>query len=58
LQGKRAITADTALRLGRFFGTGPDIWLTLQKDYELDVVKALESADLEKIVASLLREVR
>jgi addiction module HigA family antidote len=50
LQGKRAITADTALRLGRFFGTGPDIWLTLQKDYELDVAQAQESADLDKII--------
>lgn len=50
LQGKRAITADTALRLGRFFGTGPDIWLTLQKDYELDVAQAQESVDLDKII--------
>jgi len=35
--GKRGITADTALRLARFFGTSPDVWLGLQKDYELDV---------------------
>ncbi len=35
--GKRGITADTALRLAKFFGTSPDIWLGLQKDYELDV---------------------
>jgi addiction module HigA family antidote len=34
---KRAITADTALRLARFFGTTPQFWLGLQKDYELDV---------------------
>lgn len=50
LQGKRSITADTALRLGRFFGTGPDIWLALQKDYELDVAQAEDSVDLDKIV--------
>jgi len=50
LQGKRAVTADTALRLGRFFGTGPDIWLTLQKDYELDVAQAQQTADLDKII--------
>lgn len=37
LQGKRSITADTALRLGRFFGTGPDAGLALQKDYKLNV---------------------
>ena len=35
--GKRGITADTALRLAKFFGTTPDVWLGLQKDYELDV---------------------
>ncbi len=34
---KRSITADTALRLGRFFGTSPQFWLGLQADYELDV---------------------
>ncbi len=37
--GKRGITADTALRLAKFFGTSPDVWLGLQKDYELDVAK-------------------
>ena len=35
--GKRGITADTALRLAKFFGTSPEVWLGLQKDYELDV---------------------
>ena len=35
--GKRGITADTALRLAKFFGTSPDVCLGLQKDYELDV---------------------
>lgn len=35
--GKRAITADTALRLARFFGTSPQFWLGLQTDYDLDV---------------------
>jgi len=37
LNGERSITADTALRLGKFFGTGPRIWLKLQIAYELDV---------------------
>ena len=36
---KRNLTADTALRLGRWFGTGPDIWLNLQKAYELDLAR-------------------
>ena len=33
--GKRAITADTALRLGTYFGTDPKMWLNLQASYEL-----------------------
>jgi addiction module HigA family antidote len=39
LAGKRDVTADTALRLGRWFGTGPAIWLNLQQAYELDVAR-------------------
>ena len=37
IAGKRAISADTALRLGKWFGTGPRIWLNLQQAYELDL---------------------
>lgn len=33
--GKRAISADTALRLGKYFGVSPEIWLGLQADYDL-----------------------
>src|SRR5438046_800292 len=35
LKGQRAITADTALRLGQWLGTGAELWLNLQKAYEL-----------------------
>jgi addiction module HigA family antidote len=35
LHGQRAITGDTALRLGHFFGTAPEFWLNLQSMYEL-----------------------
>lgn len=35
--GKRALTADTALRLARYFNMSPQFWLGLQMDYELDV---------------------
>ena len=35
LRGTRAITGDTALRLGHYFDTSPDFWLNLQKNYEL-----------------------
>ncbi|MDR1966957.1 MAG: HigA family addiction module antidote protein [Synergistaceae bacterium] len=40
LSGKRNISTDTALRLGRFFGTGPQFWLNLQIAYELDLMSA------------------
>jgi addiction module HigA family antidote len=35
VNGKRAISADTALRLGKYFGVSPEIWLDLQSEYEL-----------------------
>ncbi len=35
LEGQRGITADTALRLSRYFGTSPQLWLNLQKTFEL-----------------------
>ncbi len=37
--GKRRITADTALRLSRFFGTSAQFWLGLQTDYDLDIAE-------------------
>jgi addiction module HigA family antidote len=39
VNGTRAITADTALRLGKYFGTSPETWLDLQSDYELRVAR-------------------
>lgn len=50
IAGKRAITADTALRLGRWFGTGPHIWLNLQQAYELDLVHQEIGPALENIL--------
>ena len=49
LLGKRAITADTALRLGRWLGTGPDLWMNLQKSYELRVAQRELGKALKKI---------
>ena len=37
VHGKRSVTADTALRLARYFGNSPQFWLGLQMDYDLDV---------------------
>jgi antitoxin HigA-1 len=39
MNGQRAITADTALRLGHWFGTSPEFWLNLQKLYELRLAR-------------------
>ena len=47
VNGKRAITADTALRLGRYFGVSPETWLHLQTDYELRVAKRLTGAQID-----------
>jgi addiction module HigA family antidote len=40
VRGQRAVTADTALRLGRYFGTSAGIWLRLQARYDLEVAEA------------------
>ena len=39
VHGRRSITADSALRLARFFGTTPEVWQNLQSQYEMDVAK-------------------
>ena len=39
VSGKRAITADTALRLGKYFGVSAEVWLGLQADYDLRVAR-------------------
>ncbi|WP_339461037.1 HigA family addiction module antitoxin [Nodularia spumigena] len=39
INGQRGITADTALRLGYYFGTGAELWMNLQKNYELKVAE-------------------
>ncbi len=45
VRGRRNITVDTALRLGRWFGTSPNFWMNLQKSYELR--KAAQNLDGE-----------
>jgi addiction module HigA family antidote len=49
ISGKRSITAATALRLGKWFGTGPKIWLNLQQAYDLDVATLEMGSDLDII---------
>jgi addiction module HigA family antidote len=50
VHGKRRVTADTALRLGRYFGTSPQFWLGLQMDFDLDVEEDRLGGNLEKDV--------
>ncbi|TVR64805.1 MAG: addiction module antidote protein, HigA family [Spirochaetaceae bacterium] len=49
LAGKRNISADTALRLGRYFGTSPDFWMNLQKTYELDLARTEIGDEIERL---------
>ena len=49
--GKRSVTADSALRLSRFFGNSPQFWLGLQTQYDLDVAE-------DRLGKRLDREVR
>jgi addiction module HigA family antidote len=51
VHGKRAITADTALRLARYFGTSEQFWLNLQSRYDLEVERDRLGARLEEEVA-------
>lgn len=51
VHGKRAITANTALRLGRYFGIAPQFWINLQSHYDLEV-------ELDKLGPKLDEEVK
>jgi addiction module HigA family antidote len=49
IKGRRRVTADTALRLSKFFGNSPRFWLGLQNDYDLEEEKAKIQHDLKEI---------
>jgi addiction module HigA family antidote len=51
VQGERAISADTALRLARYLGTSPEFWLGLQSDYDLEKAK-------DELATKIAREVQ
>lgn len=50
--GKRAVTADTALRLARYFGTSAKFWVGLQADYDLDVTQDRLGDRLEREITA------
>lgn len=53
VHGERAITADTALRFGRYFGTSARLWINLQSHYDLEVQKMELGDRLDKEVKAL-----
>lgn len=50
VNGKRAITADTALRLGKYFNVSPEVWMGLQADYDLRVAQRTVGAEVDRRV--------
>jgi addiction module HigA family antidote len=50
LRGERAVTAETALRLGRFLGTGPTFWMNLQTAYDISVIEDKKGRAIEEEV--------
>ena len=49
LNGRRAVTADTALRLGHWFGMSAEFWLNLQKQYELRLAEKTSGAEIRRL---------
>lgn len=52
IKGKRRITADTALRFAKYFGTSPRFWLGLQDDFDLEEESSQKSSELNNIIPS------
>jgi len=50
VRGRRSITPDTALRLARYFGTSPDLWVGLQMEHDLRLARAELEAEVERDV--------
>jgi len=50
IKGRQGITAATALRLGKYFGTGPEYWLNLQQLHDVAAARKEQAAALERIV--------
>jgi addiction module HigA family antidote len=50
VHGRRSVTADTALRLGRYFNTTPKFWLNLQSAYDLAIASEKKGREIERAV--------
>jgi addiction module HigA family antidote len=56
LAGKRAMTADTALRLERWLGVSAKFWLNLQKSYEIDLARQAGTDEIDRTIEPLIRD--
>ena len=54
LRGERAVTAETAIRLGRFLGTGAAFWMNLQAQHDISVVESTKGEAIERDLAGAL----
>jgi antitoxin HigA-1 len=50
VHGRRRVTADTALRLAKYFNTSPQFWLGLQMDYDLDIAEDTLGDQIERVI--------
>ena len=55
-RGMRSVTPDTALRLARYFGTTPGIWMRLQAQYDLEIARAKHGETIDRAVDVLERQ--
>jgi addiction module HigA family antidote len=53
LRGQRGITADTALRIGYYLGTGPELWLNLQRSYDLRLAEGMVGEQIRTEITPL-----
>ena len=53
VHGARSVTADTALRLARYFNTSPQFWLNLQRDYDLQIAEDAKMGEISRDVRPL-----
>lgn len=53
VNGRRSITADTAIRLARYFNTSPQFWMNLQNEYDLEVAQDESGGEVERDVHPL-----
>jgi antitoxin HigA-1 len=56
VKGKRAITGDTAVRLGHWFGTNPQFWLNLQTSYDLHLAEQVAGREIRRLPKRVAKE--